>query len=445
MPSERVRVRELRQERAQLIAQARAILDGADEEGRSLTEEETQQYDTLWSDVNQRMVDIERRERQIAAEQDLANVVQTRVGAEDGTGGPGGEQRTIELVSRGLREINEREPEWLQNREWQHLMATTYEIYGRTFRSWMRDPEAQRPQVTPEIRALQADADIYGGYLIPPLQMVDGLIKAVDNLVYVRQWATVHSVPNAESLGVVSLDNDPADPAWTSELAIGTEDSTMSLGKRELTPHPLGKYIKLSRTLLRKVPSVEVLVNQRLAYKFAVTMENAYLNGDGSGQPLGVFTASNNGITTSRDVSTGNTATEIRFDGLKEVKWTLKAQYWPRARWVFHRDALKQADKLKDDNGQYIWQPSVQVGIPDRLLGFPFTASEYAPNTFTASQYVGILGDFSFYWIADSLLMEMQRLLELYAATNQVGLIMRMESDGMPVLEEAFVRVQLGS
>ena len=71
--------------------------------------------------------------------------------------------------------------------------------------------------------------------------------------------------------------------------------------------------------------------------------------------------------------------------------------------------------------------------------------SEYAPHTFTASQYVGIIGDFSNYWIADALDMEMQRLLELFAATNQIGLIGRMESDGMPVLSEAFVRVQLSS
>jgi HK97 family phage major capsid protein len=71
--------------------------------------------------------------------------------------------------------------------------------------------------------------------------------------------------------------------------------------------------------------------------------------------------------------------------------------------------------------------------------------SEYAPNTFTASQYVGILGDFSYVWIADSLQMEMQRLEELFASTNQVGLIGRLESDGMPVLSEAFVRVKLAA
>jgi len=80
---------------------------------------------------------------------------------------------------------------------------------------------------------------------------------------------------------------------------------------------------------------------------------------------------------------------------------------------------------------------------PDTILGHPFMESEYAPNTFTTGQYVGVLGDFSFYWIADALTMQIQVLTELYAETNQNGYIGRKETDGQPVLEEPFVRVTL--
>jgi HK97 family phage major capsid protein len=264
-------------------------------------------------------------------------------------------------------------------------------------------------------------------------------------MVFVRQYARVESMTQAASLGVPSLDADPADPIWTSELGIGDEDSTMDFGKRELSPHPLAKYIKVSRKLLRSSAfGIEALVRDRLAYKFAVVQENAFLNGSGAGQPLGVFTASNDGITTSQDVSTGNTATTMTFDGLKEAKYSLKANYWPKVRWIFHRDGVKMISKLKDGEGQYIWAPSVIAGDPDRLLSFPVHMSEYAPNTFTTGLYVGILGDFSNYWIVDALDMEVQRLVELYAATNQIGFIGRVECDGMPVLAEAFRRVKLG-
>ena len=168
------------------------------------------------------------------------------------------------------------------------------------------------------------------------------------------------------------------------------------------------------------------------------------MTGDGSQKPLGVFVASADGISTARDVSTGNTATSIMGDGLIEAKYSLKEAYWPRARWIFHRDAVKQIRKLKDGNGQYIWQAGISGGVPDRILELPYTTSEFAPNTFTTGQYVGILGDFQKYWIVDALDMVMQRLTELYAETNQTGFIARYEGDGAPVLEEAFARVKLG-
>jgi HK97 family phage major capsid protein len=276
-----------------------------------------------------------------------------------------------------------------------------------------------------------------------PIQMVDRIIQAVDDAVYIRRLATVVAVPNADSLGVPSLDADPADADWTSELATGSEDTTMAFGRRELHPHPLAKRLKISRKLLMKVPSAETLAIQRLGYKFGITEGKAYMTGSGAGQPLGVFTVSSNGISTSRDISSGNTTTSIQFDGLISAKYGLKAQYWPRAQWIFHRDAMAQIAKLKDSQGQYLWRESVRVGEPDRVLGLPANMSEYAPNTFTTGLYVGILGDFSNYWIADSMAMEFQRLQELYAETNQIGLIGRLDSDGMPVLEEAFVRVKL--
>jgi len=104
---------------------------------------------------------------------------------------------------------------------------------------------------------------------------------------------------------------------------------------------------------------------------------------------------------------------------------------------------VERIAKLKDNDGQYIWRESTRVGEPDRLLGLPVMMSEYVPNTFTTGQYVGMLADFSAYWIVDALDMQIQRLVELYAEANQVGFIARRELDGMPTLEEAFVRAKL--
>ncbi len=293
-------------------------------------------------------------------------------------------------------------------------------------------------------RALQADVAISGGYLVAPMQMVTSLIQAIDDLVFVRKYGTKHLVVNADGIGMPSLDADPADSDWTSELATGSEDSTMAFGRRELKPYPLAKLIKVSNKLIRtSAQDAESLVRQRLAYKFGISEEKAFLLGTGANQPLGVFTASNDGIPTSRDVATGS-ATDFTMDGIYDAKYTLKGGYWnrPSTAWMFHRDGLKKIAKLKDSQNRYLWEPSQQAGQPDMLLGIPVAMSEYVPNTFTTGLYVGMLADWSYYHIADSLNLTVQRLVELYAATNQIGFIGRQEVDGMPVLGEAFVRLK---
>jgi HK97 family phage major capsid protein len=438
-----MKLRELLDKRATLAQQARAILDKADSESRDLAAEEQQQWDALMNQVTSLGATIEREQRMNETEAELAHAPRESVRPEPEPDGRRNVQTRLEFVSRGLRNLNLAS---LDEPRWKLLTPFADETYRQIFATYIRRgviPGAWRERTYELEAALQADLDAAGGYLVTPIQFVDRLVKAIDDMVFVRQWATIFAVPNAESLGVPSLDTDPADADWTSELATGSEDSSMAFGRRQLSPHPLAKRIKVSNKLLAKVPDSESLVRDRLAYKFGITFEKGCLTGSGANQPLGVFTASALGISTSRDVSTGNTTTSIQFDGLQEAKFTLKGQYWPRARWLFHRDGLKQIAKLQDDNGRYIWQESVREGEPDRLLGLPVFMSEYAPNTFTTGLYVGILGDFSNYWIADSMAMTLQRLVELYAETGQVGLIGRLESDGMPVLEEAFVRVKL--
>ncbi len=415
------RLNELRQARAKAIADARAILDRADAEKRALTDEERTQYDAFWAEQEKLQDRIKDEERQLEAERELAE---------------------------GSRDRPDRDNQERETRGGEQEYANPHFAipeYRSGFRKLLL---GQRASITAEeARALSAGTDTEGGYTVAAEQFVRQLIKNVDDLVFIRQRAQKFMLTQAESLGVPVLDADPADADWTAELATGGEDSSMSFGKRAMTPSPVAKRIKVSKKLIRvSALNIENLVTSRLAYKFAITHEKAFLTGSGSGQPLGLFTASSNGISASRDVAADNTTTAITFDGLTNAKYSLKGQYWSRAEWLFHRDALKMVAKLKDANdGQYLWRESVRAGEPDRLMGRPVLMSEYVPNTFTAGNYVGMLGDFSHYWIADALDMQFQVLTELYAESNQNGYIARMESDGAPVLEEAFVRVKLAA
>lgn len=394
--------RELLAQRATMINQARSMVEKANVEKRDFSTEEQTNYDAIFADIAK--IDIK-----------IDNL--RKLGSVD----------TEERSTQAMR------PEGARD-----AAVVDAEKQSRAMTAFMRTGAIQ-----PELRALQADSDVAGGFITTPQQFVNRLIKAVDNLVFIRQWATPNTVVSAQSLGLPYLANDPDDADWTSELGTGNLDSTMSFGKRELFPHALAKRIKVSNKLMRLSPDVEALAISRLAYKFAVSFEKAAMTGSGANKPLGVFTASTEGISTGRDVSTDNTTTAFTVNGLKNAKYALKGAYWPTAKWLFHRDAVKMLAKLVDGQSRYLWQPSIQLGQPDMLEGLPLFTSEYAPNTFTTGLYVGMLGDFSYYHTADALDFSMQRLNELYAETNQTGFIGRLETDGMPVLEEAFVRVKL--
>jgi len=306
-----------------------------------------------------------------------------------------------------------------------------------------------------EIKAYQADNPVGGGFLVAPQDFVREIILLVKDYVFVRGMASVYTVDRAESLGIPAMDTDPSDADWTAELLTGGTESTMAFGKRELRPHPVAKNIQVSNKLLRNsAMNAESIVMDRMAYKMGITQEKAFLTGTGADQPLGCFTASSQGISTSRDV-TAATTTAVAADDFIKTKYKLKAQYQKNASWILHRDVVSAVRRLQDSNHNYLWTAGLTSwggatgpgnglqGTPERLLDCPIAMSEYSPNTFTTGLYMAILGDFKHYYIADALEMQWQVLDQLYAATNQTGYIARSETDGMPVLEEAFARLVL--
>lgn len=293
--------------------------------------------------------------------------------------------------------------------------------------------------------ALSQGNPTQAGYLVAPEKFVMELIKELADATFMRQKARVlPTLQGAQSLGYPTRTVGMSSFAWGTETQAPTPDSTLAYGKREFKPNPATSEILISKTLIRNAPEVDALVRAEIVEEMSENLEIAYMTGNGVGQPLGLFTASNDGIPTSRDVSNGNTATEIKFDGLLEAQYSIKQKYQPNCEWIFHRDAIKQLRKLKDSDGHYVWQPSIQLGQPDILLSKPINMTEYAPSTFTTGLYAGLYGDLKNYWICDSFALDIQVLTELYARQNQIDYITRVETDGAPVMPAAFARVTLG-
>ncbi|MFA7112209.1 MAG: phage major capsid protein [Sphaerochaeta sp.] len=396
-------VKELLERRANIWEKAKELIDRVEAEGRDFNTEEQSQYDKMMDEMDELAKRAKRLEEKQRFEAQMSMPINEPVRAIP----------TDQKEDRG-----------------KDLMPE--------FRAFIKTGV-----ISPELRALQVDPATQGGNLLPPQQFVAELIKEIDDAVFIRRLATVIPVNTSDSLGAPTLDTDLDDADWTTEVQSITE-GTMTFGKRELKPNQLSKLVKVSMKLLRTsaIP-VESLVSQRLAYKFAITEEKAFLLGSGTGEPLGLFTVSTDGISAARDVpSTGG---KITADSLIDAKYALKAQYRNGAQWIFHRDVIKLIAKLKDNDDQYLWRPGISLGQPDTLLNLPVNESEYAPNTVTVDNYVGIIGNFRYYWIAELMGMELQRLNELFAQTSQVGFIGRMWVDGAPVLESAFARIKIAA
>lgn len=440
-------IKQLAESRAEAFAKARKINDEHADENGNLPAEHQAAYDAAMKVYSEKTAGLKRAHELAAAEAELLEKRLDETGkvpnaADQGAKGGDGarEMVTVRSYERGERG----EIKYVTTPTTSHRAGKEY---NAAFNSFLKGGlNNLAPQ---EFAALRADDSDQAGYLTTPEQFAAGLLKTVDDFCFVRRYATVHQTGGADSLGIRKRTAKLTSFAWSSELAVSTEDSTLAFGKKVLTPHHLTGQIVISRDLLRRsVMPAESIIRDELARNAAEEQEDGFLTGTGDQQPLGVFVASNDGISTSRDSNTGST-TGFTADGILDAKYALKAQYRTGgersgARWLFHRDAIKLIAKLKDGNGQYLLHPGRGLTGDewDMLVGYPVDESERAPNTFTSNLYGGLLANWRYYEIADSLSMEVQVLFELLARTNQVVYIGRLKCDGMPTLEEAFVRLK---
>jgi HK97 family phage major capsid protein len=138
---------------------------------------------------------------------------------------------------------------------------------------------------------------------------------------------------------------------------------------------------------------------------------------------------------------TAASATAITIDEVLDLYHSLKSAYRKNATFLVNDATIKAIRKLKDGQGQYLWQPSVQSGTPDTILNRPVVTSQYMP-TAAAGEKTILFGDFKYYWIADRQGRTFKRLNELYAANGQVGFLASQRLDAKLILPEAIKVLQ---
>ena len=267
---------------------------------------------------------------------------------------------------------------------------------------------------------LQEGVDADGGYLVPE-EYDKRLIDVLEEENILRALVTKLTTAGDHNINVAAT--KPA-ASWIEEgQELTWGDSTFS--QILLDAHKLHVAIKVTEELLYdNAFGLENYIITQFGKALANAEEDAFLNGDGKGKPTGIFAKTGGGNVTAEVAA-------FTGDELINLVYTLKRPYRKKAAFIMNDKNLAVLRKLKDANDQYLWQPSLKEGEPERLLGYPVYTSAYAPADAIA------FGDFSYYNIGDRGSRSFKKLTELFAGNDMVGFVAKERVDGKLILPEA--------
>ncbi|NFE94359.1 phage major capsid protein [Clostridium botulinum] len=395
------KILELREKRAKIWEGAKKFLDSKRNESGLISAEDTETYEKMEADVVNLGKEIDRLERQAALDLELSKATST-----------------------AIRNI----PNGNLNGETKTGRAT--DEYKKAFWKAMKNKNSLDIQ-----NALQIGTDSEGGYLVPD-EFEKTLIESLEEQNIFRQLANVITTSSGDKKIPVVASKGTA--SWVDEEgAIPESDDAFS--QVSIGAYKLATMIKVSEELLNdSVFNLESYIAKEFARRIGAKEEEAFFIGDGTGKPTGIFNATGGaslGVTAA-------SATAITLDEIMDLFYSLKSPYRKNAVFTMNDATVKAIRKLKDSNGQYLWQPSVTAGEPDTILNRPVKTSAYVPTLGSGTKPIAF-GDFSYYWVADRQGRSFQRLNELYAATGQVGFKATQRVDGKLILPEAIKVLQM--
>ncbi|MCL1844418.1 MAG: phage major capsid protein [Defluviitaleaceae bacterium] len=225
---------------------------------------------------------------------------------------------------------------------------------------------------------------------------------------------------------------------WTRENS-PIQETMMTFTEKTLDAFKLSTLVRVSMELLQdSMFDLEAYIADDFGRAFGVAEEESFCIGDGVDKPTGIF-RDTGGATIG--VTAGNA---ITTDNLIDLIYALKSPYRRNAVFLMRDITVSAIRKLKDANNQYLWQPSVQAGEPDRLLGYRLYTSPYVPEVAPGALPVAF-GDFNHYWIGDRMGRTVQRLNELFAGNGQIGFLSNQRVDGKVILSEGIQLLRTGA
>lgn len=385
------KILDLRQKRASLWEKTKKFLDDAKREDGMLSTDDVAAYEKMEADIVSLGKEIDILERQAEMEKQLNAPVNTPVREKPDNGAGIKTGRASDAYKNAFWKL-------MQNNQLSYSVHDT----------------------------LQIGTDSEGGYLVPDEYEATLIDKLTDENI-MRGLATIITSANGDKKIPVVASHGEA--VWTDEGEEYTE-SDDEFGTVSLGAHKLSTIIKVSEELLNDSAfNLETYISSEFARRMGAAEELAFINGNGTGKPTGVINTAEVGITSA-------SANAITTDEIIDLYHSLRTPYRKNAAFLANDSTIKAIRKLKDSNGQYLWQPGLQAGQPDTILNRPIHTSAYMPEIGGGNKIL-LFGDLKYYWIADRQGRSFQRLNELFAKNGQVGFRVFQRVDGKLILPEA--------
>lgn len=395
-------IRAMREKRVKLWEAAKAFVDSRKDANGTLSAEDNKTYEQMESDVIRMGKEIERLERQEALDLEFDRPISNPL-----TDKPVSDSMKTEKIGRAS------------------------DSYKNAFWRTMRDKFVPHEV----LNALQVGTDSEGGYLVPD-EYEHTLVEALTEENILRRYAHIIRTSSGDRKIPIVVTKGTAN--WIDEEAAYPESDDV-FGQISISAYKLGTTIKVSDELLHdSVFDVPSYIAREFARRIGTAEEDAFFNGDGTGKPTGLLNA-----TGGADVGvTAASATALTFDEVMDLFYSVRAPYRRNSVFIVNDATMKALRKLKNGNGDYIWQPSVTAGTPDTILNRPVLTSSFMPTPAASAKPI-LFGDLNYYWIADREGRKFQRLNELYAPNGQVGFLASQRVDGKLVLSEAVKVLQM--
>jgi HK97 family phage major capsid protein len=289
-----------------------------------------------------------------------------------------------------------------------------------------RDPittEAEKRSVLAGVqqRAMSTTTDSEGGYTVLT-DLADFIDVAMLDFGGPRRVSTILRTGKGNPLEFPTVNDTSNTGSIEGENdALATTDVTF--GQMVLNSYKISSdFVKVPYELLEDSEfNMAQFLGTLLGERIARNASALYTTGTGSSQPNGAVTASTLGVTAA-------SATAITADELIDLQFSVDAAYARNGSWMLNRSTLKLIRKLKDGNGQYLWMPGINNGVPGSILGDPYVENSDMPAATTGLKSV-LFGDFSKFYIRDVGSIRLRRLTERFADNDQEGFVALMRTD----------------